>query len=207
MSSDVGVNASKDVHALKTNIYRYKFSDDIILGLNAFAKIHRYDDRITFKEAWIEWTKINAGDIDIESRRLMGLGYTGDVLSKMFKSTRYYFRKKGMKRSDEIEYDEGVGVGVGDGEGEGVGMGKKKYISFESEILEAIDVHIEKHINSDEYSPAWGWDNFCENNKIIISTEIIRILREFEISKEDAIKKLKKAYKNRYFQYTRNVRK
>ena len=37
------------------NIFRYKFSDDFIGELFKFSKIHQYDHRADFKEAWKIW--------------------------------------------------------------------------------------------------------------------------------------------------------
>ena len=41
------------------SIYRYKFTDDFINILCNFAKIHQYDERNTFKEAWAFWIEEN----------------------------------------------------------------------------------------------------------------------------------------------------
>jgi hypothetical protein len=38
-------------------IYRYKFSDEFVEELYKFSKIHQYDDRDDFKEAWATWMK------------------------------------------------------------------------------------------------------------------------------------------------------
>jgi hypothetical protein len=45
--------------SLPVNIYRYKFSQDFMLELYNFSKIHQYDDRESFKEAWKLWTQDN----------------------------------------------------------------------------------------------------------------------------------------------------
>ena len=55
-------------------IFRYKFNDLFAEQLYEFSKIHQYDDRTTFKEAWTEWTEVNDELIDSEVKRLTELG-------------------------------------------------------------------------------------------------------------------------------------
>ena len=38
-----------------STIYRYKFTEDFMNELFNFSKIHQYDDRKDFKEAWELW--------------------------------------------------------------------------------------------------------------------------------------------------------
>ena len=47
------------VMKINTNIYRYKFADDFTCELSKFSKIHQYDHRNDFKEAWDVWVKEN----------------------------------------------------------------------------------------------------------------------------------------------------
>ena len=61
------------------NIFRYKFNNDFINPLYQFSKIHQYDHRKDFKEAWKTWTEENETIVDEEMRRLLNLGYDGDV--------------------------------------------------------------------------------------------------------------------------------
>ena len=88
------------MNTIQIPIYRYKFSNDFTEGLFTFAKIHQYDDRKTFKEAWTKWTEENDIIITNEIRRLKDNGYEGNILDKMFKSARYYFRKKPNQKKE-----------------------------------------------------------------------------------------------------------
>jgi len=45
----------RDDEFFDVNIFRYKFSDDFIQPLYQFSKIHQYDHRKDFKEAWNIW--------------------------------------------------------------------------------------------------------------------------------------------------------
>ena len=82
------------------NIFRYKFTEEFTIELYKFSKIHQYDHRSDFKEAWNIWTEENEDLVDEEIRRLSNLGYDGDILDKMFKSARYYFRKKSTEKKE-----------------------------------------------------------------------------------------------------------
>ena len=67
-------------------VFRYKFSDEISQHIYGFAKLHQYDDRTTYKEAWKEWVATNEDEIRREIQRLYDLGYDGNIEDKMFKS-------------------------------------------------------------------------------------------------------------------------
>lgn len=59
------------------SIYRYKFTKEFTDELFKFSKIHQYDHRKDFKEAWEIWIQDNENLVNIESRRLINLGYDG----------------------------------------------------------------------------------------------------------------------------------
>ena len=47
-------------------IYRYQFTDEFMEILSHFSKIHQYDDRKDFKEAWTIWSEENEEEIHKE---------------------------------------------------------------------------------------------------------------------------------------------
>ena len=81
---------------LKGRVLRFEFSGALVEHLAAFANVHRYDDRKTYKEAWAQWMASNeiADLFATEVARLKALGYKGDAADKLYKSGRYYFRQK-----------------------------------------------------------------------------------------------------------------
>ena len=83
------------------NIYRYKLSESIIELIKEFTDIHKYDDRKTYKEAWLQYCKENEEVISREENRLIETGYKGNVMDKMFKSGRYYYIKKKNNKMNE----------------------------------------------------------------------------------------------------------
>ena len=134
------------------NIFRFKFTDDFTNELFKFSKIHQYDHRKDFKEAWNLWTENNDDIVSDEIRRLSNLGYEGDILDKMFKSARYYFRKKSTEKKEPTA--------------------RRDYIGVQQELLDAIDDHIKSRINDDNYKPSDGFDEFCKSNISILKEEV-----------------------------------
>lgn len=169
---------------LPLTIYRYKFTEEFMEELYNFSKIHQYDDRKDFKEAWKIWSEENEESIDIEMRRLLNLGYDGDVLDKMFKSARYYFRKKSVEKKEPKQ--------------------RRQYVSVNKELLDAIDQHIMEKIYNEDYQPKTGFIQFCKDNEKILKETITKIF-EKGITDSNLIEdKIKKTYKNRYFMLTNN---
>jgi hypothetical protein len=161
------------------NIYRYKFTNEFTEDLFKFSKIHQYDHRNDFKEAWNEWLENNSEIVDEETRRLINLGYHGDILDKMFKSARYYFRKKSTEKKEPAK--------------------RRIYVGSQKELLHTMDDHINKNINIENFKPSEGFDEFCKNN-IEILKQVVFTLHKAGITDSNEIKnKIKKTYKNRYF--------
>ena len=160
-------------------IFRFKFTEQFMGELYKFSKIHQYDHRKDFKEAWLIWVDENTETINQEIERLMKLSYEGDILDKMFKSARYYFRKKSTAAV--------------------VSKQRRPYISINRNILEAMDKHIKDTINNDDYQPKKGFISFCQANEIIVKECITKIMDNGIKDTELIEIKLKKTYKNRYF--------
>ena len=159
-------------------IYRYKFTQDFMDELYKFSKVHQYDDRKSFKESWEIWAEESEDLISDEMERLEALGYEGDVLDKMFKSARYYFRKKSTVKPEPKE--------------------RRKYVGVQKELLDAMDAHIISGLNKEDYKPSEGFSDFCTNNIDALKNEVERLLSN-NLAADDIMKKVKKTYKNRYF--------
>ena len=100
--------ADKDKAAGKTTkTFRFEFSKDFIDELSRFSKVHQFDERRAYKEAWQKWKSNPEIDniMSFEIRRLEENGYSGDIEDKMFKSGRYYFRKKTLKVAEHTTTD------------------------------------------------------------------------------------------------------
>ena len=164
---------------ITVRIFRFKFTEAFMTDLNKFAKIHQYDHRKDFKEAWLNWTEENDDIIQEEVDRLNNIGYDGDILDKMFKSARYYFRKKSPIKAEP--------------------QTRRQYISVSHDLLNAMDAHIRSIIRADEFQPKKGFVSFCLSNDQLVKETITQIFNQGINDGELIQKKLKKTYKNRYF--------
>jgi hypothetical protein len=179
---DTNISKETSSTCLPTLIYRFKFTEDFMEELYKFSKIHQYDERKDFKEAWKLWTEENQDIVEKETTRLTNLGYDGDIIDKMFKSARYYFRKKSTEKKEPRQ--------------------RRPYVSVNRELLEAMDHHIEENIFNVDYQPKTGFISFCKANEKILKESIAKIfeqgVKDFELIED----KIKKTYKNRYFMLT-----
>lgn len=163
------------------SVYRYKLEPHIVEAVSRFAKVHQFDKRADYKEAWALWCNEEDGMIEREVNRLAVLGYEGDVLDKMYKAGRYYFRTK--KTNDDKKPKK-----------------RRHYVSMDSSILDAMDEHITSNYDSDCFTPANGYDWFVNHYKILLMNEIKRLIEEEpELQSNYISNKIKKTYKNRYY--------
>jgi hypothetical protein len=173
ITTDNNINKSHSI-----NIYRYKFTDYFTEELYKFSKIHQYDHRKDFKEAWTIWVEEQDELVVSEKRRLTELGYDGDILDKMFKSARYYFRKKSTEKKEPKE--------------------RRVYQNVSKEFLEVIDLHLKISINNPDFKPSSSFDEFCKENMDLLSKEV-KYLCKNGLNDSQLIKdKIKKTFKNRY---------
>lgn len=175
------LDSASSIKQENINIYRYKFTQEFMNEIYQFAKIHQYDERKEFKEAWEVWTDINTELVNSEITRLTTLNYQGDIVDKMFKSARYYFRKKGTVKKEPVQ--------------------RSSYVAINKDLLDAMDEHITKNITKKDYKPSNGFVDFCNANVSILKEEVSRLFEEEGIQKDAKVveKKIKKTYKNRYF--------
>jgi hypothetical protein len=171
-------------HIVPTIIYRYKFTENFMEELYEFSKIHQYDERKDFKEAWKIWVEENETIINTETTRLNNLGYNGNVINKMFKSARYYFRNKSTDKKEPKQ--------------------RRPYISVTRELLNAMDEHIEKNRYNEDYQPKTGFILFCKTNETILKETLANVVEQGISDSELIQDKIKKTYKNRYFILTQN---
>jgi hypothetical protein len=161
-------------------IFRYKFSEPFVADLYNFAKIHQYDDRVGYKEAWGVWVEDNKELVSRECERLTSLDYDGDILDKMFKSARYYFRKKSTEKKAPAT--------------------RREYVCLQKSVLEKMDRHIESNLSENKnYKPATGFTAFCEENAVVLRECMEDLQKQNMTDCEEAQNKIKKTYKNRYF--------
>ena len=179
---------SSVISDINIQIYRYKFTDEFMNELYIFAKVHQYDHRKVFKEAWELWIEENNNIVVSEVNRLTELRYDGDIIDKMFKSARYYFRKKSTEKKALSE--------------------RRVYIGVTKELLESMDKHITSRIIQEHYKPSDGFHEFCKIHIDLLKEQVHLLCKNGFINFDEIKNKIKKTYKNRYFlvvkQYTKN---
>jgi hypothetical protein len=187
-------NPEKEV-TLQLQTFHHNFSNQIAERFTYFATLHRYDDRKTFKESWQKWILEEdvAADIQTEIQTLETNHYNGDILDKMFKSVRYYYRKKPIAHKLPIV--------------------RKEYVALPVSILESMDKHIIEtmiqHTNPEttecSISPAKAFELYMQKQD-----QHIRETQEQDQTQQDQtqidIPKYKKTYKNRFFIASKNIR-
>jgi hypothetical protein len=169
----------KNTIPLSGVIFRYKFTADFMSALYVFSKIHQYDERNDFKESWKSWIEYNEESVTVESTRLKNLGFKGDVIDKMFKSARYYFRKKSIVKNEPQK--------------------RRQYINKDKELLNSMDRHISANIYRKDYQPKTGFDEYCADNIDVLRASIMLINEQGITDVREIEEKIKKTYKNRYF--------
>ena len=184
---------------IKTN--RHTYSEEVVEQLSSFAKIHEYDDRKEFKEAWQKW--MEEPDIKnlivAEVSRLTVNGLSGDIVDRMYKSARYYYRKKG---GSEAVTEPTV---------------RKEYEGLPRTVLKTIDDYIYSEINRNivetekggnhiiTITAAKSFTTYCKLHYDVISDLLPPMNDEDKVNKNmrEELKKvtdrLKKTYKNRFY--------
>jgi hypothetical protein len=166
-------------------IFRFKFEENVIDEMNYFAKLHSHDSRDDFKEAWELWTKENESLITRETTRLQELGYKGDVVQKMYKSVRYYFRKKDDSLKNNIPKQ------------------RKTYVGIGNDMLEKIDNFINLYGSDEMFKPSTYLIRFIEENLYDLEKEASKMEESYNLQRNEYEAKLKKTFKNRYYLYTK----
>ena len=129
-----------------------------------------------FKDAWNNWVDENTELVDTEVRRLSNMNYDGDVLEKMFKSARYYFRKNTTEKKEPQK--------------------RRAYIGVQKELLDAMDDYISQNLVE---KPSNGFEDFCYSNKMVIQDEVDNLVKSGVTDVDEIHDKIKKTFKNRYF--------
>lgn len=173
--------------------HRFVFAPSIIETLSEFSKLHQLDDRKTYKKAWTAWidTEPIRKQILEEETRLQQLGFVGDIVNKLFLSSRYYYRTK-TKADAPAE--------------------RKAYQGLPKSILHVMDAHIREHMsipsthdlsNIEVIAPADSFQRFCEENQEVLVHHVRTNYKGSDETIEnnmiDTIAKFKKTYKNRFY--------
>ena len=167
--------------AATNNIFRYKFSEQILQLIGGFSSTHKYDEPIQFREEWDLFVIENKDQLDRERRRLTSIGYNGNIDEKMYKSARYYFKNKSTAQKEHKK--------------------RRKYVTIDKAFLADMDKHITEVAFVEDLKPAHAYNNFISNDKYSNKMDNIiqDILEDHDLEEAAIEKKICKTYKNRYF--------
>ena len=179
------------------SVFRFKFTSDFSTELSRFSKNHQYDDRKIFKEEFNKWVVDNKNLVEDEIEYLQRNGYNGDIQSKIFISSRFYYRKKEGKITNNCEKESESN--------EKPKQQKKEYVLLNKELIHKIDNYI-IGLNTEEgkviLKPEEGFESFCRDCSELLKN-LIRFYLENDNTQnqkpEDMKKKIKKLFKNRYY--------
>jgi len=178
--------------------YHHNPSPQLVEILSYFASVHKYDERKTFKEEWKKWIELPDIQpiIQEECERLKHNGYDGDTMDKIFKSVRYYYRKK-TTTPTQIDAD-GVPVPTEK-------KPRKKYEGLDEAVLEQMDTHIQQLM--DQYLNSIDDQELQKHNHVLcllppaeaFSDYTKQYSEQYAELDETQQLKIKKTYKNRFF--------
>ena len=187
-------------------VFRYKFNDDVTAVLSKFANDNESLPKKEYKEQWKNWLNSNEEFVRNERERLTSQGYNNiDVTTKMFRTTKYYLRKN-MEKSDTDNNEPSTNDD----------QFRKKIFFVSKDLLKTMEEHISKAI-SENISPSKSFQSFADNYKSDIENEIENITTKhtsdtentenIEQIKSTINEKIKKTYKNKYYNVTKNKEK
>jgi hypothetical protein len=191
---------------IKIQTHRFLFNEQFMVKLHEFSKFHQYDERKMFKTEWEKWSNQSTirEIIEAEIDRMTKQGFEGDIPDKMFKSARYYFRKKSLKQElqiESIENPESLKIEL-----EPQSEIKKKE-RIPKEWLKQMDKHIKEQIqkninpntNISETKPYDSFIHYCGQYKDEIYKQIQDTDKQNHETINNYIEKIKKVYKNRFY--------
>ena len=77
---------------------------------------------------------------------------------------------------------------------------RRRYVSVDGEMIDQMDDHIMEWSRREDFSPALAFSDFCVSHKSHLDKEVLRLYSDENLNEQEIPAKLKKTYKNRYFQ-------
>lgn len=175
-----------DQDTIKTKVFRFKYSSDILPYMIDFSNIHKLDDRVTYKEAWAEWCSTHTDMISREYRRQCDLGFDQDLdvlLTKMYNSVRYYYSKKSNKVVEPKK--------------------RRKYVRINKDIIKMFDTFIQENASTEGFKPSSAFKECMEVNYYDFENEKENLRTNYEMEDMEIMTKLKKTFNNRYYLFSK----
>lgn len=162
--------------------YRLNFSKDFQNRVITFSESVKHDSLSDCKIKLEIWCLRNEEFIEREYINLRTMGYEGDIKDKIFKSSRYYFSKKDTKKVEVKK--------------------RKKYTVKNNKLIEKIKNHISEQEKS--LKPSQAYNNFYKLHNNYINNYKDDLMVNQNYSEKDALNKIKKIYKNKFYIYQKS---
>ncbi len=173
--------------------FRHDFSDAMKANLEQFTQAHHNEPRKQYQQSWNEWTQTHQQIFSKECEALYKQGFEGDPMDKLYKSARYYFRKKTLgtlasqQQTDNKEDKE------------------RTYVRIPSKITESMITFIKQSLENStrgtklELSQQNAFHDYVTQHKELIFTSLVTRRQEKGGLEENMDKKLKKAFRNKFY--------
>ena len=168
--------------------YRFKFNKELLDSIKEFSKLHSNDNCDDFLDAFHLWKRVNNEIISLEEKRILDLGFNGNIEEKIYKSARYYFKNK---KNTTYKLNKQL---------------KTNYIPRNPVFFKKM----ETYINKNPIKASLLYKEFInETDTHILSeinTEIVR-LKTFELNQTECLQKIKKMFNNAYYKIKKQLKK
>ena len=178
-------------------VFRFKLDPSLCSDMAEFARIHRHDSRPDFREHFDDWYVAQHETIGREADRLESIGYTADLKVKLFRSIKYYYMKR-----DRGEIGTRGEIGVPNNTHP---TRPTKYIQLDRDFAADIVDFITLRCVPSKTRPKDGYTAFLDAYAIEVETEVSRIVGTHDLTVESATTKIKKTFKNCYFQVNKRA--
>lgn len=168
--------------------YRFKFNKELLDSIKEFSKLHSNDNCDDFLDAFHLWKRVNNEIISLEEKRILDLGFNGNIEEKIYKSARYYFKNK---KNTSYKLNKQL---------------KTNYIPRNPVFFKMMETYINK--NPIKASLLYKeFINETDTNILSeINTEIVR-LKTFELNQTECLQKIKKMFNNAYYKIKKQLKK
>jgi len=198
------------IHRFKA--LRHDFSEKCKKTLDQFAIMNQNLPRKEFQAEWMKWTNTHEKLFEKESDVLKKNGFEGDIMDKMYKSVRYYHRKKiNKKKKKEINQEQEQHNPT------------KKYIRLTDILHNQMNNHITTYMNKHlkntntnantnpqeqeliSITHVQSFHDFLENNREMIVGELVKIKHTKGSLVENMGNKLQRNYRDKFYKQRLNI--
>lgn len=171
--------------------FRFDFSYSMKQNLALFSETYQTLPRKQFQEQWKHWTQeTHVNLFHDECEALKKQGFEGDIMDKLYKSARYYFRKKPTQQPAKQR------------------KATKSYIRFTPSIISTMDNHIKNSILQEAsqntcftLSYQEAYQTYLQTQRTMLVQELKTIRQTYGSLDENIAWKLQKRFRDKFYKY------